>query len=107
LGLEDQLPERDRNTRWVDLNTQFDDIQLDSGTLSVLAGLVQNNKLRQETMWSILQRGKILPETFDADVEATELETESLKQMADAIKMARAQRPPGSGAEDVPPDEKV
>lgn len=77
MGLEASLPDKGA-ARWVAMNSDFEHLPLDAQTVNALATLVANGALTQETMWSVLQRGKLLPDDFDADVEMAKLEVGGL-----------------------------
>lgn len=66
------LPETD-GERWISLNTDFDNIPMDAQTVTALAGMVAQGVLSQETLWTVLQRGEVLPPDFDPEVERERL----------------------------------
>jgi len=53
----------------VEVNTDFLDQEIDPNTLKVLQAMVGSGDLSLETMWEIMRRGELLPETFDPDLE--------------------------------------
>lgn len=69
MGLDANLPDKG-TARWVAMNSDFEHLPLDAQTVNALATMVANGALTQETMWSVLQRGKLLPDDFDAEAES-------------------------------------
>jgi hypothetical protein len=60
----------------VDLNTDFDSLIIDWQMVQQLRGLVGEGSLSLETMWERLQKGEVLGDTFDPDVERERIRQE-------------------------------
>lgn len=65
LGIE--LPGKSSEERWVTVNREFESLPMDAQTVTALSNLVAMNQLPLEEMWSMLQRGNLLPDGFDAE----------------------------------------
>lgn len=55
------------------VNRDFESQMLDPQMVTTLSGLVGRGQLSVETMWDILERGEILPDDFDPDMERDRL----------------------------------
>lgn len=64
--------------RWIELSRDFESLPIDAQTIAALSNMVAANQLTIETMWDILERGEILPQTFDPDVEREKLDSGGL-----------------------------
>lgn len=71
LGLE---LERKGDDRWVTVNREFEALPMDAQTVAALSNLVAMGQLPLEEMWTMLQRGKLLPDNFDAEKAKTMLD---------------------------------
>jgi hypothetical protein len=78
LNVEAELPDRG-TARWLTISNDFEHLPLDAQTVTALAGLVAAGDLTQETLWAILQRGEILPDDFDPEVEREKLDGAGLR----------------------------
>lgn len=73
LGIERELPDKGA-ARWLTINNDFENLPLDAQIVAALANLVSAGDLTQETLWAVLQRGGVLPDDFDAEVEREKLD---------------------------------
>lgn len=64
LGLE--LPQKG-SERWVSVNREFTEIPMTPELARVLSDMVAVGQLPLDEMWAMLQRGKVLPDGFDAE----------------------------------------
>lgn len=76
LGITEKMPKKDPASRWIALNRDFENMHIDAQMVAALKDLVADGRLRQETLWDALQRGNVLPSTFDADKETALLGSE-------------------------------
>lgn len=77
----------------IQINRDFSGLVINPQLATMLLDAVVAGKLRQETMWKILQTYEVLPEDFDPDEEAQALEASGgreLSAMAQAMTAAQA-----------------
>ncbi len=89
LGVEQEMPGRTNDSRWVALNTDFERLVMDAPTITALSNLVATGQLTLETLWSMLERAEVLPADFDPEVERSNL-TEGLTMTAPEPVLDRA-----------------
>jgi hypothetical protein len=68
--------------RWIELNRDFESLPLDPQSITALSNMVAAGQLTLETLWDVLERGEILPSTFDGEVERMRLEGEGMRAPA-------------------------
>lgn len=90
LGVEQQMPGRTNDSRWVALNTDFERLVMDAPTITALSNLVATGQLTLETLWSMLERAEVLPADFDPEVERAKLDGEGLTLTAPEPALDRA-----------------
>ena len=57
----------------IDVNDDFRQYEIDPALLRELNGMVSDGNLTLETLWAQMQRGELLPEDFDAELERARL----------------------------------
>ena len=66
----------------IEINRDFTDTEMSPQMLQVLLAACQANKISVDTLWSIMQAGKVLPEDFDPDIERDALESQTAESLA-------------------------
>lgn len=81
------------------INRDFEALVMDAQTIAALSGLVKDDQLTLETLWSMLIEGNVTPDDFDPMKEKANLQAEAdikAQQAAEAFKqqqeLAQAQR---------------
>ena len=85
----------------ITINRDFENEMLDAQTISALSGLVREGQLTVESLWKMLQAGKVLPDDFDADEEKGELDAEAELKRQQAGEIAE-NTPPAPGEPKMP-----
>ncbi len=73
----------------LEVNRDFGELAMDPQMVKVLREMVGANELSLDTLWDILERGEILPDTFDPEVEHERLsggDIETIRRMVEAMK---------------------
>jgi hypothetical protein len=91
LDIEAQMPVRSTEARWLSVNRNFEDVVIDPQIARVLADLVAAGRLTQETMWAALVRGRVLPENFDAKLEAELLTQREEAEVEEAMQRMKVE----------------
>lgn len=108
-SLEDAIEDALRfHAMWLDLegggsaqvNRDFDTQPIDPGAVSVLLKAVGDGALSIETMWEILVRGEILPDTFDPEIEQERLAGRGVPELAAVLESMRRDRAADSETEE-------
>lgn len=82
----------------VSVNRDFESQMLKPQMVTTLSGLVGRGQLSVETMWDILERGEVLPEDFDPDMEQNRLSGATvLNQIASQMGGGEPPEPAGVG----------
>lgn len=58
------------------LNREYEDTVLTDATLSLLSGMQEKNQLTLDTLWQLMERGKLLPDGFSPEKEKAALKLE-------------------------------
>ena len=73
----------------VELNRDFSDLPLDAAVIRELREMVAEGDLDQDTLWDVLIRYEVLPDTFNPDEVRARLEASGAREMRDALERAR------------------
>lgn len=92
LGIEEQLPERSPESRWVALNRDFEALTLDAQMVTAIANVVTERHLSPETLWDILQRASILTDDFDPETEKDRIEATGAQGLNEIARILRQRR---------------
>lgn len=84
----------------IKINRDFENLTLTPQEIASLAALVASGDLSQETMWSMLQEGNVLPSDFDADDERAKIAADAATKAA--VNEANGLNPDGSAKQQPP-----
>lgn len=76
----------------VEVNRDFENMMLDPSVIRELREMVRSGDLSVDTLWDILQRWEILPDTFDPDGEKDRIAERMLSEVAKIAKQIDASR---------------
>ena len=75
----------------IEVNKDFDALSISPQMAAQLLAMQERGVLARETLWDILIRGEVLPETFDADEESERLDTSAMAEITRTMAVLRAQ----------------
>lgn len=82
----------------VTVNMEFEDLTFDPAMVSALSNLQVAGQVSLDTLWEMLAGGRILPETFDADIERVRLLGTDLLSSKKAPPTEEPEEKAGAGA---------
>lgn len=57
----------------IEVNQEFEDLTFDAGMIAALSNLEVASQISLDTLWTMLETGGILPDSFEADVEKVKI----------------------------------
>jgi hypothetical protein len=85
----------------IEVNQEFEDLAFDAGMIAALSNLEVAGQISLDTLWTMLETGGILPDSFEADVEKVKI----LAGIKEKMELSQEGEPPADDdvEDDAPP----